>query len=236
MRAPQPLLFIAVAAACLLECGRPGSVASGQAGLSYLPLVEGARWRYAVSTQQGELEIEITGVGERELSSVGRRVFLMDERNLGPSLGFDQVAPVGYLVEQGYVARIEGIGYDRQGGLRELGQDSPTRILPVDPRPGDRWEQSNHLFGTPEAHGAILAWSAEITGVKPIEVPAGAFTDVIEVQTTYYDDFPTIDPVPKVIYRDYYARGVGLVKSVTEDPTGDASHRIEQLLVDYSFP
>lgn len=235
----RPSSHALVALALLLSlpgCGGPGPPASGEAGGSYLPLVEGARWRYAISTQQGGLEIEVTGQGERELSGAGRRVFVMDERNLGPSLGFDEVAPVGYVVEQGFVARIEGIGYDRQGGLRELGQDAPTRLLPLDPKPGDRWEQSNHLFGTPEGGGASLAWSAAITALTELDVPAGSFADVIEVVTTYYDDFPTIDPEPKVVYRDYYARGVGLVKSVTEDPSGDASHRIEQLLVDYSFP
>jgi hypothetical protein len=210
--------------------------ASGEAARSYLPLVEGARWRYAISTGRGGLEIEVTGRGEQELARAGRRVFVMDERNLGPSLGFDAVAPVGYVVEQGYVARIEGVGYDRQGGLRELGQDTPTRLLPLDPKPGDTWEQSNHLFGTPEGGGASLAWSATIGARTQVTVPAGAFGDVIEVVTTYYDDDPNADPAPKVVYRDYYARGVGLVKSVTEDPSGDASNRIEQLLVDYSFP
>lgn len=238
MRARPPSLALFALFALLLPpgCGGPGPPASGEAGRSYLPLVQGARWRYAVSTEQGGLEIEVTGLGERELSSAGRRVFVMDERNLGPSLGFDEVAPVGYVVEQGFFARIEGIGYDRHGGLRELGQDAPTRVLPLHPKPGDHWEQSNHLFGTPEGGGASLAWSAAIGDLKQLEVPAGSFSDVIEVVTTYYDDFPTIDPDPKVIYRDYYARGVGLVKSVTEDPSGDASHRIEQLLVDYSFP
>jgi len=234
MRARPPLLALA-ALACLLGCGQAGSPASGEAGRSYLPLVEGARWRYAISTQQGKLEIEVTGRGHRDLSDA-RRVFLMDERNLGPSLGFDEVAPVGYLIDQGYVARIEGLGYDRHGALRELGQDSPTRVLPLEPKPGDRWEQSNHLFGTPEGGGASLAWSAAIADLTRVKVPAGSFAEVIEVVTTYYDDFPTIDPQPKVVYHDFYARGIGLVKSVTEDPGGDDSHRIEQLLVDFSFP
>ena len=236
MRARLPL-FALVVGASLLGCGGHGRPASGEAAGSYLPLVEGARWRYAISTQLGGIEIEVTGRGERELSTAGRRIFLMDERNLGPSLGFDKVAPVGYVVEQGYVARIEGIGYDREGGLRELGQDTATRVLPIDPKPGDRWEQSNRLFTTPEGGGAGLSWSADITTRTKITVPAGAFADVIEVVTTYYDDdSPTIDPTPKVVYRDYYARGVGLVKSVTEDPSGDLSNRVEQLLVDYSFP
>jgi hypothetical protein len=218
------------------QCDERPRPASGEAARSYLPLVEGARWRYAISTQRGGLEVEVMGRGERDLARAGRRIFVMDERNLGPSLGFDAVAPVGYVVEHGYVARIEGIGYDRQGGLRELGQDAPTRLLPIDPKPGDSWEQSNHLFGTPEDRGANLAWRATISGRSDVTVPAGAFADVIEVVTTYYDDDPTIGPAPKVVYRDYYARGIGLVKSVTEDPSGDASNRIEQLLVDYSFP
>ena len=235
MRIRLPVSILVVGG-CLLACGGQRHPASGEAAGSYLPLVEGARWRYEISTERGGLEIEVTGRGDRVLSRAGRRVFVMDERNLGPTLGFDAVAPVAYLVEEGYVARIEGVGYDREGGLRELGQDSPTRVLPLDPKPGDRWQQSNRLFATPEGGGASLAWSATITGRTNLTVPAGAFADVIEVVTTHYDDSPAIDPTAQVVYRDYYARGVGLVKSVTEDPSGDLSNRLEQLLVDYSFP
>jgi hypothetical protein len=66
-------------------------------------------------------------------------------------------------------------------------------------------------------------------------VPAGRFEEVVELETLYRDASQGEIAV-NVIYRDYYARGVGLVRSITEDPSGDPAHRIEQVLLEYDFP
>jgi hypothetical protein len=215
----------------LVGCGGDEGATPEEQG--YFPLVEGARWRYQLSSQMGSLQMEVTARGHQALG--GRQVFLMEERNLGPSLGFEEVSPVGYVVDEGYVARIQGIGYDSDGRLRELGQSQPTWILPLDPRPGQSWGQDNSLFDTPEGGGALMGWNGDVVELTSMTVPAGSFEDVVEVDIAYYDD-RTPGAGPKVLYRDYYARGVGLVKSVTEDPTGDVSHTIEQVLVGYEFP
>ena len=196
--------------------------------------MEGARWRYRLSSQLGSLQVEVTARGEQMLPS-GSQAFVMDERSLGPSLGFAEVAPVAYVVDEGYFARIEGVGYDSAGKLRTLGQSQATRILPVDPKPGHSWGQGHSLFDTPEGGGADMGWNGDVRELTVVTVPAGTFEDVVEVAIAYYDDSDR-DLRPKVLYRDYYARGVGLVKSVTEDPSGDPSHSIEQVLVDYEFP
>jgi len=229
--APLAALWVAL----LLSCGDSRQPASGDAAVSYFPMVGGTSWRYVISTADGSLEVEVTAKGATTVPGEDAEIFLMDERNLGPDFGFDEVAPVGYLVEEGFVARIEGIGYDGAGVLRRLGQDIATRVLPVDPQPGDSWEQSNRLFGTPEGGGASMGWLSHVGELTQVSVPAGRFEDVVEVVTTYFDD--ARDPQKaKVVYHDYYVRGVGLVKSVTEDPSGDPSNRIEQVLVDYRFP
>ena len=161
-----------LSAALLVSCGSSSRPAGGPAAESYFPMVEGTRWRYEISTGLGSLELEVTAKGAETLPGEDRVVFLMDERNLGPSLGFDEVAPVGYLVEDGYVARIEGIGYDAAGKLRKLGQDRATRLLPVDPQPGDTWGQSNRLFGTPEGGGAKMGWQGDVRKHTRVSVPS----------------------------------------------------------------
>ena len=80
-----------------------------------------------------------------------------------------------------------------------------------------------------------MGWNGDVLELTTITVPAGTFEDVIEVAIAYYDDRRP-DLQPRVLYRDYYARGVGLVKSVTEDPSGEPTHTIEQVLIDYEFP
>lgn len=225
----------AFSAVLLMSCGSNSRPASGPAAESYFPMVDGTRWRYAISTELGSLEVEVTARGAETLPGEDLVVFLMDERNLGPNLGFDEVAPVGYLVEEGYVARIEGLGYDAAGKLRKLGQDRATRLLPVDPQPGDAWGQSNRLFGTPEGGGAKMGWYGDVRERTRVSVPAGTFDDVVEVVTTYFDESRESQQ-PRAVYHDFYARGIGLVKSVTEDPSGPAGARVEQVLLDYRFP
>ncbi len=226
-------LGLALAALCGLGgCG--GDRRPAESDTSYFPLVEGARWRYRLSSSLGSLQLEVTAMGERALPG-GGRAFVMDERNIGPSFGFAEVAPVAYQVKEGYFARIEGIGYDSGGKLRTLGQSEPTRILPLDPKPGQSWGQDHSIFETPEGGGAHMGWNGDVRELTTVTVPAGTFENVVEVSIAYFDDSER-QIRPKVLYRDYYARGVGLVKSVTEDPSGNPANTIEQVLVDYEFP
>lgn len=225
-----------IAAVALLGCGDSESrLAGGDQSASYFPLVAGSHWRYALSTPQGALEIEVSAKGEQTLPRDGRVAFVMDERNLGPSLGFDEVAPVAYVIDEGYVGRIHDIGYDGSGRLRALGQNHPVWILPLAPETGASWDQRNILFENPEGDGGRMHWDADVGALGSLTVPAGTFDGVVEIVSRYYDAAEG-DPSPKVIYRDYYARGVGLIKSVTEDPSGDPASRIEQVLLDYGFP
>ena len=227
-----PALLAALAA--LVACGGAESrVAGGDQAGSYFPLVPGSHWRYALSTPEGSLQIEVTAKGEETLPRNGRVAFVMDERNLGPSLGFDEVAPVAYVVHDGYVGRIHDIGYDSAGKLRALGQNEPTWILPVMPETGASWNQQNILFENPEGDGGRMEWAADVRSRTSLTVPAGRFDGVVEIVSRYYD---ATARNPKVIYRDYYARGVGLIKSVAEDPSGDPDSRVEQVLLDYGFP
>lgn len=204
----------------------------------YFPRVTNGRWLYSIRAGLGQFQMEVTGRGELPLPGREERVFVMDERNLGRSLGFAVVAPVGYVEQRGFVARVASVDYEgsdpESGKLLLLGRYEPTWMFPVDPKPGQTWAQETGMFGNKESQGARLGWSGEVRPLTTVRVPAGLFEDVLEVETHYRD--VADGPEPKVIYHDYYARGVGLIRSVTEDPSGDPSHRIEQVLLEYSLP
>jgi hypothetical protein len=231
------LAVTCVAALALAETAcRPASrPASGPAAAEWFPLVEGASWVYELRSGMGRLEVEVTARGEMALPGERGRVFVMEERNLGPDLGFVETAPVGYLVREGYLARLTGIDFDDKGQLRVLGQEEPAWFLPLDPRPGQHWNQSTKLFEMPEGGGAQLGWRGEVRARTRIRVPAGSFEDVTEIETVYRENAEGGGQID-VVYHDFYVRGVGLVKSVSEDPTGDSSHRVEQVLRSYHFP
>jgi hypothetical protein len=219
----------------LAACGERSQPQSGPARVDYFPLVPGMRWLYSLRSSLGDVEVEVTARGDMPLPRDRGHVFVMEEKNLGPSLGFVEIAPVGYVVTQGYVGRIAGIDYDGSGQLRLLGQDEPTWILPLDPQPGHGWGQQTAIFQTPEGGGGRLGWSSEVKPRTTVTVPAGRFEDVVEVETVYRDVSEGKGEA-KVVYRDYYARGVGLVRSVTEGPSGDAGNLIEQDLLEYHAP
>ena len=220
--------------ALLIGCGPGSRSATGPAADSYFPMVPGTTWVYSLRSSLGALEVEVKAVGAMPLPGGRGEVFVMEERNRGPSLGFAEVAPVGYLVREAYVARLAGIDYDDSGALRLLGQDEPTWMLPLDPKPGYAWGQQTRMFQTPEGGGGELGWTGEVKRRTTVTVPAGRFEDVVEIETTYRDVSEGI--APKILYRDFYARGIGLLKSISQDPSGDASNRIEQVLLEVHFP
>ncbi len=221
------------------SCRPEGQPRPNEGSGDYFPMVSKGRWLYSVRADRGQFEVEVTGRGEMPLPDAGEPVFVMDERNLGQSLGFAVVAPVGYVKHGGYVARVSGVDYvgsdPESGELVLLGLFEPIWMFPEEPKPGQTWVQQTDMFGNRENRGAQMGWSGEVRQLTSVRVPAGRFENVLEIETQYRD--AAVGSLePKVIYRDFYARGVGLIRSVTEDPSGDASNRIEQVLLEYSIP
>jgi hypothetical protein len=91
------------------------------------------------------------------------------------------------------------------------------------------------MFGTPEGGGGRLGWNGVVKRIDELTVPAGTFQDVLVVETLYIDESESV-PEPQVAYRDYYARGVGLIKSVTDDMEESTKNHMEQQLLEYRFP
>ncbi len=91
------------------------------------------------------------------------------------------------------------------------------------------------MFTTPEGGGGRLGWEGSVSILEELTVPAGTFRDVIAVKTIYLDRSES-NPAAQVIYHDYYAKGIGLIKSVTDDVESSAENHMEQVLVEYRLP
>ncbi len=221
-----------------MACGphAPPQRAPGAGADSYFPLVEGARWVYEYDLGIGSVEVEVEGRGERALDGVELPVFIADEHNRGEKFGMVETAPIAYVVQQGYLSRITAIDYDAQGKLRRLGREEPTWILPVPPRPGHVWSQDTRVFDLPDGGGGgDVRWVGEVAKGDPITVPAGTFADVIVVRMQHWEPKSRPDG-PVLSYEDSYARGVGLVRSVSRSVGEDDSQLVEERLVRYQFP
>lgn len=219
----------------ILGCG-DNHPAEGSAAQELFPLVPGTKWIYEVRSSLGNLEIEYHARGTMDLPKDKGKVFIIDETNRGPSLGFVDTQPVAYFVtDEGYLARLTALDYDEDGKLMYVGVEEPAWILPLNPEEGHAWGQVTKMFQTPEGGGGDLGWSGEVEESVAVEVPAGEFPEATVVALTYRDSHePGVEPL--MIYRDYYVRGVGLVRSIADDPSGDESKRIETVLKSYAFP
>jgi len=188
--------------------------AAGAAGDSYFPMPDEARWRYEVSAGFSKSRLEVTARGVRDVKGAPAPLWIVAEQSEGAPYGLDEDGLAGYLVSEGYVARVSFLSEDADGSIR-LVSSEPTWVIPVEPRPGQHWEQTTHVFTSPEARGGKQRWEAEVEAASGIDVPAGRFDDVMLVRTRYLD--PSVSSAPLVSYEDYYARGVGLVRSVSRN-------------------
>ncbi len=215
-------------------CGPDRQAASGEDSQNYFPLIEGSRWIYQLSSRLGEIDVEVKALGDREAPHFGP-IFIMEEKNLGEAMGFVKTSPVGYLEDETFHLRMVGIDYDDDGGIVLLGEDEPVKLLPSTPEEGQTWSQSTRMFTTPEGGGGRLGWEGSVSILEELTVPAGTFRDVIAVKTIYLDRSES-NPAAQVIYHDYYAKGIGLIKSVTDDVESSAENHMEQVLVEYRLP
>lgn len=222
-----------VLAVCLglAGCGPDRQAASGANAENYFPLIEGSRWLYQLNSKLGEIDVEVSAIGELEAPHFGP-MFVLEEKNLGEAMGFVRTAPVGYLEDDTFHMRMVGIDYDDDGGLVLLGEDEPVKVLPSSPEDGQTWSQSTRMFTTPEGGGGRLGWEGAVSVLAELTVPAGTFQDVLQVRTVYIDQSES-NAEPQVVYHDYYAKGIGLIKSVTDDVDASPENHMEQVLVEY---
>ena len=224
------------ALALLAGCrGSPPPRAPGAASADFFPLVKNAHWVYRLDLVVTKTQIEVVAKGQTEVEGLDTAPFVMDERNLGQNFGMAPVGPTAYVTEDGFLARYSGLDYTSGDHLKMLGREDPTRVIPLGATPGAEWTNETRLMEQPEGGGGLIKWTGRTKLADAVTVPAGTFSDVILVETEYWD--PQIDADnPLISYQDWYARGVGLLRSVTRNAREGNKLMAEQTLESYEFP
>jgi len=211
--------------------------APGVAANEYFPLVPGAHWRYKLALEIGNGEVEVVARGDSAVEGLPGLAFIMDEHALGAeALGIVEVGPTAYVARDGFLCRYTGLDYRSPEQLRMLGGEDPARVMPLGAAPGASWTNETRLLEQPEnGGGGLIKWTGRTKLVAELAVPAGAFKDVLLVETEYWD--PSVSPdAPLLSYQDFYARGVGLLRSVTKNVRDGGTQMAEQTLLDFDFP
>jgi hypothetical protein len=208
-----------MAAGCSLATLRPRV-----AERDFFPLTPNSRWEYAVSRHAGTEKFRFVATVRRDdfHTTDGRACAIVDEQYGAEPERF----PVIYCTESGFLHRIMSLEY-RGETLEDNGlRSGELKFLPTDLRHADAWEGLTNAYHLPDGSGFEVQ---QLHHVRPeperVVVPAGVFPRCVRVETTAIHSAVDVGGArtgPRVIYyySDWYAPGVGLVK--TEQRTTDA--------------
>jgi hypothetical protein len=234
VRAELALLLLLLLPIGIASCASaPPPHAPGRGSREYFPLEQGGHWSYELSTGpfSAITLMEVTSRGPHEERDSDEALFLMEEKLSGRVYGLEPAGLVGYRVADGYLTRIPAVSLGDDGRVRIFGGDAMS-FLPVDPSPGQTWTDRSEVFR--ESGSASQLWTAEVEAVGSMRVSAGRFDDVIVVRSSQWD--PEWDATkPLHSYEDYYARGVGLIRSVSRNNASWWWMTVEQELVAVRF-
>jgi hypothetical protein len=222
-------ILVAVAA-CASD---PMPHAPGAAARDYFPLLTDGHWTYELRTGFfTRMRLEMTGRGESPVRDSDDGLFVMEEQLSGRVYGLEPTGLVGYRVADGFVTRIAAIERREDGSLHVFGGEGFS-FLPVDPKAGQTWTDDTEVFGQSGSRGQ--RWRSVVEVIGPMRVSAGAFDDVILVRSQQFDPgYSETEPLHS--YEDYYARGVGLIRSVSRNNAQWFWQSVKQELVAVSFP
>lgn len=241
MRKLGIMMTVGILAMLVAACQKPSQATfdSRLAG-DFFPLPPKAEWTYRVNSksQHATYVVTDTVVGQKYVPSLNVTGMVVEEYY---NLDRGGVRPIVYLNQNGYLDRLSGLDYQKQDiqapawGRSEEGEFMPRRLLP-----NLTWKSEIYPFG--HMSGAFDIRQTHHTYFEPgeIVVPAGHFPDCIRIDTAAKYEGGTYAQKGiknlKLMYRDWYAPHVGLIKTVAlEGGRGGAEmERVE--LLRYSIP
>ncbi|MGH7802774.1 MAG: TapB family protein [Candidatus Binatia bacterium] len=221
-------------------CGAPTRwfASSRNSPEEFFPLRTGSFWVYRVRDPWGEESLQRVLVrGPRYLENKRTTGMLVEESGgLGGEFALDPSwHPIAYYRDGDYVYKYYGITR-ADAELREMRLGcSDEKLLPAGPREDEEWESEVQLFDLPNGAGYGMRVVSRATSTEEsVTVPAGRFDGCLLVDTTIVPRTHTAKSTDEALaffhYRDWYAPGVGLVKSLAiSGPKSEPMTTIELL-------
>jgi hypothetical protein len=196
----------------------------------YFPLGAGSSWTYALKNFRSGTTRRFTATvkGSRLVEAERRSMVIVDEDQLGEHL------PVGYFEDDdGFLNRFVYLEYQGDDVVAPGTASRGQRILPPDPEVRSAWQQTELLLGVRHL------WNFTIRRAIAVEVPAGRFVDCLLVETTGRSLNPSVAEATRATgqYRflDWYAPGVGLVRSESRNTAAPETPEVVSELLRYEL-
>lgn len=248
---PDPLRFdrAALAAAAILVLGACSSPAPEPPPIPvgakvsverYFPLTAKSRWTYRVQELRKGFDYlnRVRVYGARRFEPLARDVIQVEESYSSTGSGvflLEEQEPVVYFLEDGYLNRMF---LTRQAGkLIATSGSGDSRFLPATIEIGGHWDSSSQAFRVGNDLGFRVSHSHRIEiEPEPVEVPAGEFRNCIRIDTfsSHGPGSGSGSDELAFFYSDWYAPGVGLVKTQQWDDEAHSKERTRIELIEYS--
>lgn len=214
-------LLATASGGCVTIPTRPEPQAAIDAEL--FPLRPGTFWVYEVHDAEGRVALQRVLVrGPIYLKTYEAAGTVVEESGgVAGELSLDvSWHPVVYYRRGDFLYKFSGLGYvDEELREYRLG-NGEEKVLPADPDRHPEWESDFQVFQLEPGTGyAMRTFSTSERSSEPVRVRAGTFRDCLRVETKTVAFSKSARPSGvKVIFRyvDWYAPGVGLVKSLVE--------------------
>ncbi|MGH7818835.1 MAG: hypothetical protein ACREQ9_03605 [Candidatus Binatia bacterium] len=208
---------------CGRELVRPG------AGDDLLPLIPGNYWIYDVRNPAGassKLEARVSG----EIESAGMRIAVVEESGgvPGEETFESNRDPIAYYTRGGFIFRSPWIPHPDRAGTPP-GDGGAEPVLPVNPIGTPEWRGQYQLFDLGSRPMYRFRSESRLASIHDaVTVPAGRFDRCMRVETTLAATVSSAGGSKEIIHHfvDWYAPGVGLVRTVSFVDVGGAKREV----------
>ncbi len=241
MRKPVFLTIAGFAVAFLGACQQqPRAKFDSRTSSDFFPLPPKASWTYKVDSKSQHTTYVVTDtvVGQEYVPALNVTGMVVEEYY---NLDRGGVRPIVYTNHNGYLDRLSGLAYQKQDiEAPAWGRSEEGEFMPQMLSPNLNWSSKIYPFGHISGSFDITQNHHTYFEPQPIMVPAGSFPGCIRIDTDAKYEGGTYaqkgNKNLKLMYRDWYAPHVGLIKTVALEggPGGSEMEHVE--LLRYSIP
>ncbi len=199
----------------------------------FFPLTPASHWEYLVSRRAAgaPLRLVATVRPDEFTGPHGHGCRIVDERygDRPP----EERTPIVYCTEGGYLHRVMSLEY-RGESLEDNGlRSGEIKFLPVSLGSTQTWEGRTNAYQLADGSGFEVRQLHQVyVQAEPVEVPAGRFERCARVETTAIHsatapDGSAVGPRIVYYYSDWYAPGVGLIRTEQRSATSEVLATVE---------
>jgi hypothetical protein len=224
----SPVLLVAALGGCSALVARRDADRA-----DFFPLTPQSHWEYVVSDGHGSQRFRFLATVRQNpfVDPDGRPCRVVDERYT--DISAEETVPVLYCVEGGFLHRVMSLEY-RGEQLQDNGlRSGELKFLPTHLTRDSTWQGFTNAYRLPDGSGYVVEQLHHSTAAtEQVSVPAGRFGGCMRVDTTavHYALSPEGEPVGKRVtfyYADWYAPGIGLVKTEQRNAQSEVLAMIE---------